>query len=152
MNLVGFIESKTGVASFSQKHFVTSEFDTDSKNSRSSMYTALQMNSFSVDIRDFKTKSVSCTICESKNNVPVQRGVDIAIVMKAMKALMEDQLDILVLITGDCDYRDLIEYLTETKYKKVYVFGYKDTISKELYEKASSVVYLDEAWKHLSFG
>ena len=54
------------------------------------MYNALKIAGFNVDIRKFKNKTVVCdkSTCMNKFNVPVQAEVDIAIVMKAMKAAM----------------------------------------------------------------
>jgi uncharacterized LabA/DUF88 family protein len=44
--------------------------------------------------------------------------------MKAMKTAYAGQLDTLVLLAGDGDFKDLIEFLTEHLYKKVWIFGY----------------------------
>ena len=54
----------------------------------------------------------------------MQEQVDIALVMKAMKSVYAQQLDTLVLVAGDGDFKDFIEFLTETLYKTVWVFGY----------------------------
>jgi len=43
----------------------------------------------------------------------------------------------LVLIAGDGDFKDMVEFLTETLYKKVWIFGYKSSLSASLHEKAS---------------
>ena len=71
--------------------------------------------------------------------------MDVAIVMKAMKSAFAGQLDTLILLAGDGDFKDLIEFLTETLYKKVWIFGYSVNTSLALSEKASPncVVYLD---------
>jgi uncharacterized LabA/DUF88 family protein len=45
--------------------------------------------------------------------------------MKAMKIAFSNQLETLVLIAGDGDFKDMVEFLTETLYKKVWIFGYK---------------------------
>jgi uncharacterized LabA/DUF88 family protein len=72
--------------------------------------------------------------------------------MKAMKIAFSNQLDMLVLIAGDGDFKDMVEFLTETLYKKVWVFGYKSSLSASLHEKASPgcVIFLDEIWEQLS--
>ena len=82
----------------------------------------------------------------------VQQEVDVAIVMKAMKVAFAGQLDTLVLLAGDGDFKDLIEFLTETLYKKVWIFGYQANTSLSLSEKASPncVVYLDKIWNEIS--
>jgi len=57
-----------------------------------------------------------------------------------------------VLLAGDGDFKDLIEFLTESLYKKVWVFGYSANTSLSLSEKASPncVVMLDQIWEQIS--
>lgn len=75
-----------------------------------------------------------------------------AIVMKAMKIAFSNQLEQLVLIAGDGDFKDMVEFFTETLYKKVWVFGYKSSLSSSLHEKASPgcVFFLDDIWDTIS--
>jgi len=40
-----------------------------------------------------------------------------------MKSAFAGQLDALVILAGDGDFKDLIEFVTQTLNKKVYVFG-----------------------------
>lgn len=56
------------------------------------------------------------------------------------------------MIAGDGDFKDMVEFFTETLYKKVWIFGYKASLSASLYEKASPgcVHYLDDIWEALS--
>lgn len=72
--------------------------------------------------------------------------------MKAMKIAFSNQLEQLVLIAGDGDFKDMVEFFTETLYKKVWIFGYKASLSASLHEKASPdcVHFLDEIWEHIS--
>ena len=72
---------------------------------------------FTVDIRKFKGKQVycpnkTCSIHKAGFNLQVQAEVDVAIVMKAMEHLYNDQLDHLTLLAGDGDFRDLSLFLT----------------------------------------
>ena len=118
------------------------------------MYNNLKKNNISVDIRDFKRKQVRCPnkSCNNGFEIQIQQEVDVAIVMKAMKIAFQNQLDTLVLIAGDGDFKDMIEFITETLFKKVWIFGYKSSLSPSLYEKASSdcVIFLDEIWDKIS--
>lgn len=72
--------------------------------------------------------------------------------MKAMKIAFSNQLETLVLLAGDGDFKDMVEFLTETLYKKVWIFGYKPSLSASLHEKASPgcVIFLDEIWEQIS--
>ena len=72
--------------------------------------------------------------------------------MKAMKIAFSNQLEQLVLIAGDGDFKDMVEFFTETLYKKVWVFGYKYSLSASLHEKTSpgGIHFLDEIWEAIS--
>jgi hypothetical protein len=39
---------------------------------------------------------------------------------------------VLVLLAGDGDFKDMVEFLTETLYKKVWVLAYKSSLSASL--------------------
>jgi hypothetical protein len=56
------------------------------------------------------------------------------------------------LIAGDGDFKDMVEFFTETLYKKVWVFGYKSSLSASLHEKASPgcVFFIDDIWESIS--
>jgi hypothetical protein len=72
--------------------------------------------------------------------------------MKAMKIAFSNQLETLILIAGDGDFKDMVEFFTETLYKKVWIFGYRSSLSASLHEKASPgcVFFLDDIWEQLS--
>lgn len=57
-----------------------------------------------------------------------------------------------MLIAGDGDFKDMVEFFTETLYKKVWVFGYRSSLSASLHEKASPgcVHFLDDIWETIS--
>jgi hypothetical protein len=46
----------------------------------------------------------------------------------------------------------MVEFLTETLYKKVWILGYKSSLSPSLHEKASPdcVLHLDDIWEAIS--
>jgi len=46
----------------------------------------------------------------------------------------------------------MVEFFTETLYKKVWIFGYKASLSASLHEKASPgcVYFLDDIWEKIS--
>lgn len=72
--------------------------------------------------------------------------------MKAVKLAFSNQLNTLILIAGDGDFKDMVEFIRESLFKNVWIFGYKENLSPALYEKASPdcVVYLDEIWDKIS--
>ena len=54
------MQNETGVPVFNHRHYVTAEHDQAGISARNSLYTALRKSSVSVDIRNFKKKSVTC--------------------------------------------------------------------------------------------
>jgi len=72
--------------------------------------------------------------------------------MKAMKIAFSNQLETLVLIAGDGDFKDMVEFFTENLYKKVWIFGYRSSLSASLHEKASPgcVHFIDDIWDAIS--
>lgn len=73
--------------------------------------------------------------------------------MKAMKIAFTNQLDTLVLLAGDGDFKDMVDFITGTLYKKVWILGYKSSMSASLFEKASPgcILYLDDIWDYISY-
>jgi uncharacterized LabA/DUF88 family protein len=73
----------------------------------------------------------------------------VAIVMKAMKLAFSNQLDNLCLIAGDGDFKDMVEFFTETLFRPVWIMGYKSSFSASLHEKASPgcILYFDDIWE-----
>lgn len=69
-----------------------------------------------------------------------------------MKIAFSNQLETLVLIAGDGDFKDMVEFFTENLYKKVWIFGYRASLSASLHEKASPgcVHFIDDIWDLIS--
>ena len=93
-----------------------------------------------------------CPYSKTPFEISVQSEVDVAIVMKVMNIAFQNQLDTLVLLAGDGDFRDMVSFVTETLYRKVYIVGYKGSISTSLIERATPgcVLYLDDIWGSIS--
>ncbi|MFM7857184.1 MAG: NYN domain-containing protein, partial [Flammeovirgaceae bacterium] len=92
---------------------------------RKNLYLSILNNDFELDIRDFKPKMAECPDknCQHSKgfNIKVQREVDVAIVTRFVKSLNENpNLDVVVLLAGDGDFVDMVEFFTQTLRKKVY--------------------------------
>ena len=61
-------------------------------------------------------------------------------------------MDALVLVAGDGDFKDMLEFVKDKIDKKVIIFGYTANTSNSLKEKASPGCFfaLDEIWEHIS--
>lgn len=57
-----------------------------------------------------------------------------------------------MLLAGDGDFKDMVEFLTETLYKRVWILGYRTSLSASLFEKATPgcVLFIDDIWQQLS--
>ena len=69
-----------------------------------------------------------------------------------MKVAFTNQLESLFLLAGDGDFKDMVEFLTGTLFKKVWIIGYKSSMSPSLLEKATPgcILFLDDVWDYLS--
>ena len=75
--------------------------------------------------------------------------MDVAIVMKVMNAAFKGNMDSLVLVAGDGDFKDMLDFVSETLQKKIIVFGWNSCTSYVL--KAQAEFYpLDDIWDHIS--
>jgi uncharacterized LabA/DUF88 family protein len=77
----------------------------------------------------------------------VQAGVDVAIATKILTLACENRLDSVVLLAGDGDFVDAVKYVKETLHKKVFVVGFKDSLSARLMPYAETphgVIVLDD--------
>jgi len=57
-----------------------------------------------------------------------------------------------MLVAGDGDFKDMVEFLTETLFKTVFIVGYKHSLSPSLIEKGTpgGLFYLDDIWEKIS--
>jgi len=72
---------------------------------------------------------------------------DVGITVDAIK--LADNMDVIVLVTGDGDYLPLVEYLQHTKGCLVEVVAFQKTCSSKLMEVADDFIDLSEYKKYL---
>ena len=56
------------------------------------------------------------------------------------------------MVAGDGDFIDLINFITETLHKDIFIVGYKQSMSNAILDAvpASNILYLDSLWAHIS--
>ena len=61
-------------------------------------------------------------------------------------------MDALVLVAGDGDFIDMLDFVAEELKKKIIIFGWSSCTSLKLKEHASEGCFipLDEIWEHIS--
>ena len=72
--------------------------------------------------------------------------------MKAMELAYKRELESLTLVAGDGDFRDCVEFITQTVGKKVSIFGYEASFNDTLTAVATKncTFKLDDIWEHIS--
>jgi len=61
-------------------------------------------------------------------------------------------MDALVLVAGDGDFIDMLDFVADELKKKIIIFGWSSCTSHKLKERASEgcFILLDEIWDHIS--
>lgn len=155
MNIILEYMQQINHTEFDYKYYITAEKGESSVWYRKAFYEQISALGFTVDIRKFKGKQVFCTNKQCNNskhgfNLQVQAEVDVAIVMKAMEHVYQDQLSSLTLLAGDGDFRDLCTFLKQKADKDVFIFSYKGSHNNLLHKSSTMGYFLDGLWNHIS--
>ena len=74
-----------------------------------------------------------------------------AIAMMPIKSIYKHpNLKTLVLLTGDGDFHDMVEFMKDTHNVKVIVACWSASINNALRDMVNEVVYLDNIWQEFS--
>jgi len=73
----------------------------------------------------------------------VEKGVDVALVTDLLSFAWENAYEDAVLVSGDADYTGAVEKV-QGKGKNVEVVSWRESLSRELKNAASKVIYLDD--------
>ena len=120
------------------------------------MYRSLNDANFKIDVRTFKGKKAFCpeqTCHYSKKgfDIRVQAEVDVAIAMVPVKVIHEhSDLKVVLLLTGDGDFHDMVDFMQKTHGVKVVVVSWKGTVNQSLEKMCTGMIWLDEIWDQIS--
>jgi len=104
------------------------------KNGRpTNFYTALQREGFHL------TDSPRV----ERGGTYIEKGVDITLATEMLAHAFQDSYDTAVLVSGDQDYRRVIEYIQDQG-KRVVVAGWKNSSSSKIQNQADEFVTLDD--------
>jgi uncharacterized LabA/DUF88 family protein len=155
--LFDYIEQKSGVKFHPKlKHYVAAEDDELEVVKRWDYYENIKNNGCQIDIRTHKGKNAycpekGCLYSDKPFQIKVQAEVDVAIVMKVMDACFKDEMEELVLLAGDGDFKDMLDFVVNTMKKKLIVFSWNSCVSKTLLSRARDNYHaLDDIWEHIS--
>ncbi len=81
--------------------------------------------------------------CElNRQGNPIKANLDIELAIDATQLLLSNDIHALVIVSGDGDFKPLID-LGHSLGKKIEIMGYRKLISRHLIESADKVTYLD---------
>jgi nijmegen breakage syndrome protein 1 len=100
--------------------------------------------SITVVTKKLRFKSIICKHCNEKDvNVPYQKGVDVALVTEVMSLANEQAYEIAIIISGDNDFVDAINYI-KSKGKKVWVASFVNCLGEDTMRVADRCIQLDK--------
>ncbi|EEY66024.1 uncharacterized protein PITG_03562 [Phytophthora infestans T30-4] len=99
-----------------------------------------------VEIYSTKPRSCKCTSCGHKFNQNVQKGVDNGIATKLLTLTLTRNIERVILVSGDGDFYTSLRYVRNELAREVWVVGFLDTVSGDLQQLASQIMWIDEMW------
>ena len=109
---------------------------------------------FEVDIRQYKKidcycPNRSCPFNQKAIKRPVQAEVDIAIAIKLVELSLSPEIDDIVLVAGDRDFKDALKFIGQRK--KVHLVCFEHSIHPSLQKAVKNVIPLDDIWMALKY-
>lgn len=109
---------------------------------------------FTIDIRQYKKidcfcPNRSCPFNQKAIKRPVQAEVDIAIAIKLVELSLRPDIDDIVLVAGDRDFKDALKFIGERKRVHLVCFG--SSIHPSLHKAVKNVIALDDIWMALKY-
>lgn len=100
--------------------------------------------------RKLRFKSTECKHCRTKDlNIPYQKGVDVALVTDLMSLANERAYDIAIVVSGDNDFVDAINYI-KSKGLKVCVVSFVNCLGEDTMRVADCCLQLDKIFSEIS--
>lgn len=95
---------------------------------------------FRVQLYKLKDIHVTCPGCSLAFDRQVQKGVDVGIATLLVKLAFRNRYDRVILLAGDGDFEDSIEYVKSELDKEVWIAGYHGSLSTDLQSYSNEVV------------
>ncbi|HYD03859.1 MAG TPA: NYN domain-containing protein [Alphaproteobacteria bacterium] len=113
----------------------------DSK--RQGFFDMLRSLEITVVTKELRHKAVTCKHCSvTDSNVPYQKGVDVSIVTDVMSLAVEKAFDVAIIVTGDNDFVDALDFVKK-KGLKVQVVSFNNSLGENTMRVADKVIQLD---------
>ncbi|AJF61033.1 TPA: NYN domain-containing protein [Candidatus Woesearchaeota archaeon] len=94
--------------------------------------------------KDLRYKKNECKHCKKVDtNIPYQKGVDVSLATDIMGLAFEKAYDIAIIVSGDNDFEDAINYIKK-KGVRVWVVSFISALGDETMRSADKVIRLDD--------
>ncbi|HLC75294.1 MAG TPA: NYN domain-containing protein [Candidatus Nanoarchaeia archaeon] len=111
---------------------------------KQSFFDFLRSLGVTIVTKKLRHKSIECKHCKTKDvNVPYQKGVDVALVTEVMSLANEGAYEIAIIISGDNDFVDAVNYI-KSKGLKVWVVSFINSLGEDTMRCADKVIQLDK--------
>ncbi len=104
---------------------------------------------FRVKLYKLKDLHCACPSCGHGFERTVQKGVDVGIATLVVKLASQNQYDRLLLLAGDGDFEDAIDYVKSELHKEIWIAGYPNSVSTDLQSYSNEVVWISDFWKDI---
>ncbi|KAG6609757.1 uncharacterized protein IUM83_00700 [Phytophthora cinnamomi] len=101
---------------------------------------------FQVSLFPMKKYSCHCKKCGNHFTQNVQKGVDNGIATKILSLAYENICDRFILFAGDGDFYSSLSHVRNVLRKDIWVIGYRGTVSGDLQQLASRVLFMNDLW------
>lgn len=112
-------------------------------------FDTLRSLEITVVTKKLRHKSIQCNHCKKIDfNIPYQKGVDVALVTDLMALAFEKAYDTAIVISGDNDFVDAVNYV-KSKVLKVYVASFVHCLGEDMMRSADKVIKLDSVAENI---
>ncbi|KAE9154804.1 hypothetical protein PF006_g1158 [Phytophthora fragariae] len=132
-------------------YFDSQRFDARGNSPLAAEYHALKYArpygpQFQVKVLSTKKYNCRCTNCGHRFTQNVQKGVDNAIATKLLTLTTQNDMDRVVLFSGDGDFYTSLRYVRSALRKEIWVVGYWGTISWDLQQLSTGIIWINDIW------
>ena len=99
-----------------------------------------------VQLYKLKDMHCICPQCHQPFERTVQKGVDVGIATLIIKLASQNRYDRLVLLAGDGDFEDAIDYVKSELHKEIWVAAFPDSVSADLQSYSDNLIWISDFW------
>jgi uncharacterized LabA/DUF88 family protein len=102
-----------------------------------------------VQLYKLKDMHCICPQCSHHFDRSVQKGVDVGIATLIIKLASQNRYDRLVLLAGDGDFEDAIDYVKSELHKEIWIAGFPNSVSADLQSYSDRVIWISDFWSEI---